>query len=647
MANRKFSTLPDTAVQADLIGSAVMAADDLVASLTKQVPLAVLRRALFAGGTGYTANDPLQAGNTTITGTFAVSGAATFASTADIAGLAQFRAGVKLGVDATGTDAAATGVDVTGPLGSGTGTPAFVRWLVGVQGSSGSTPQTATEAFRVQEVANATAREVAAWNVTGPVMGLMPLNANALGFFEASDGGRFANRVKINRIGNGPLFAGTRGEGSFASPTPPLANSDLFFVSARPVVDAATGASAVVGTINFRSRVNLSTTDYGSLIRFAAAHVGTTVPVSLLDLQGGGTNITEMVSVQPTLRLIPGATQFAIRDSGNTADTFTVNAAGTAITAPLLTSLTHGVQASGTNTAASDLTITGPLSTGNATPAALLWRVGVQGASGSTAQTATEAFRVSEIANATGRFITAENVNGPISAGVASVTSTALRSADDRGFFFSQLTTLLRNGGPTSRVFRANGAANSPTHVLSGEDVGYFSYAAYAQDGTQQVVARIAGAARENVLGTGNRGGRMRFQAAAVGAAGLVNLYDIQSGGAGIAEFASAVATLRIISGATQIAFRDSGNTADTFTVNAAGTAAYFPIATAVGVGTSSNNAAAILQADSTTRGFLPPRMTTAQKNAISTPPAGLVVYDTDLAKLCVYTTAWETITSA
>lgn len=57
-------------------------------------------------------------------------------------------------------------------------------------------------------------------------------------------------------------------------------------------------------------------------------------------------------------------------------------------------------------------------------------------------------------------------------------------------------------------------------------------------------------------------------------------------------------------------------------------------------------NASARLQVDSTTQGFLPPRMTTTQKNAIASPAAGLVVYDTTLAKLCVYTTTWETITS-
>jgi hypothetical protein len=53
------------------------------------------------------------------------------------------------------------------------------------------------------------------------------------------------------------------------------------------------------------------------------------------------------------------------------------------------------------------------------------------------------------------------------------------------------------------------------------------------------------------------------------------------------------------------------------------------------------------LSVDSTTKGFLPPRMTTTQKNAITSPAAGLVVFDTTLMKLCVYTTAWETITSS
>ena len=55
----------------------------------------------------------------------------------------------------------------------------------------------------------------------------------------------------------------------------------------------------------------------------------------------------------------------------------------------------------------------------------------------------------------------------------------------------------------------------------------------------------------------------------------------------------------------------------------------------------------AILQADSTTKGFLPPRMTTGQRTGITSPAAGLMVYDTSLNKLYVFTTGWEQITSA
>lgn len=56
----------------------------------------------------------------------------------------------------------------------------------------------------------------------------------------------------------------------------------------------------------------------------------------------------------------------------------------------------------------------------------------------------------------------------------------------------------------------------------------------------------------------------------------------------------------------------------------------------------------AVLQADDTTRGFLLPRMTTTQKNAIASPATGLMVYDTTLNKLGLWTGAtWETVTSA
>jgi len=64
-------------------------------------------------------------------------------------------------------------------------------------------------------------------------------------------------------------------------------------------------------------------------------------------------------------------------------------------------------------------------------------------------------------------------------------------------------------------------------------------------------------------------------------------------------------------------------------------------------LGTTTDVASSKLTVTSTTQGFLPPRMTTTQKNAISSPATGLMVYDTTLNKLCVFTgTVWETITS-
>ena len=63
-----------------------------------------------------------------------------------------------------------------------------------------------------------------------------------------------------------------------------------------------------------------------------------------------------------------------------------------------------------------------------------------------------------------------------------------------------------------------------------------------------------------------------------------------------------------------------------------------------VGIGVTSPNANAILDVTSTTKAFMPPRMTTAQKNAISSPTAGMVVYDSDMKGISFYDgTAWTT----
>lgn len=61
-----------------------------------------------------------------------------------------------------------------------------------------------------------------------------------------------------------------------------------------------------------------------------------------------------------------------------------------------------------------------------------------------------------------------------------------------------------------------------------------------------------------------------------------------------------------------------------------------------MGIGAQTPVASAKLQVDSTSQGFLMPRMTSTQRLAISSPAPGLQVYDTDLDARCVYSgTHW------
>ena len=77
------------------------------------------------------------------------------------------------------------------------------------------------------------------------------------------------------------------------------------------------------------------------------------------------------------------------------------------------------------------------------------------------------------------------------------------------------------------------------------------------------------------------------------------------------------------------------------FDTNADG---YYSLGLAVGK-TSAPVTTAILELSSVSRGLLLPRMTTAQKNAISTPATSLLLYDTDLATFQYYSgSAWTSL---
>lgn len=66
-----------------------------------------------------------------------------------------------------------------------------------------------------------------------------------------------------------------------------------------------------------------------------------------------------------------------------------------------------------------------------------------------------------------------------------------------------------------------------------------------------------------------------------------------------------------------------------------------------IGIGTAAPDASALLDLHSTTKGLLPPRMSTTEINAIASPAAGLTVYNTTLNTLCFFDgTIWQKVTS-
>jgi hypothetical protein len=67
---------------------------------------------------------------------------------------------------------------------------------------------------------------------------------------------------------------------------------------------------------------------------------------------------------------------------------------------------------------------------------------------------------------------------------------------------------------------------------------------------------------------------------------------------------------------------------------------------TSANIGGNSSIASSVLSCETTTKGFLPPKLTTVQRNAIGSPTTGLIVFDTDLQQICVYVTGkWQKVT--
>lgn len=187
------------------------------------------------------------------------------------------------------------------------------------------------------------------------------------------------------------------------------------------------------------------------------------------------------------------------------------------------------------------------------------------------------------------------------------------------GSFWLQENGILALGqqsaGPSKFFVKGSGSTSATTSLLVQNSAG--TAALTVKDDCSTNIGASGISARMNFINTN----------------GSVTSYIAATGSGGIVEWNS--------SSGSGISFYDGYGYANMFVGGGLSSGAAVAIGKNTAAATSS-----VLEVASTTKGFLPPRMTTTQKNAIATPAAGLVIYDTTLAKLCVYTTTWETITS-
>lgn len=210
------------------------------------------------------------------------------------------------------------GISFAGDMSQAVGDGRYVRRFVGATLAADSYAVTAT----------GPTAEVAMGNPNGAVESLLPTTALNNAWREAGDGARFGSRLKINRLNNTPVLAGTRGNGTFAAPTAPLNAEVLFQINSRPVTDTGgAGTSAVTGAIAFVARENLGAAAWGTLVRVSAGRVGAATTDIISEYRSGGAGIAEVVGGVATWRLVP-LTTGQIRNPANSANYLEWNATG-------------------------------------------------------------------------------------------------------------------------------------------------------------------------------------------------------------------------------------------------------------------------------------------------------------------------------
>ncbi len=201
------------------------------------------------------------------------------------------------------------------------------------------------------------------------------------------------------------------------------------------------------------------------------------------------------------------------------------------------------------------------------------------------------------------------------------VDATAIGATNNFGFYGN-----IPSGTNNWNIFMNGTAPNYLNGVLN---IGTTTLSGYKLDvnGT----ARFAGNSVlfQNTAGAAGTGYAMEFATNS-----LIPRVDFVVNGAYVGQFSALGTDMRFVNTTTgNLLFITSANQ-ERARITSGGS---------FGIGTGSSiNASAKVQVDSTTQGFLPPRMTATQKLAIGTPAAGLMVYDTTLNQMSYYNgTLW------
>ncbi len=189
--------------------------------------------------------------------------------------------------------------------------------------------------------------------------------------------------------------------------------------------------------------------------------------------------------------------------------------------------------------------------------------------------------------------------------------------------------------GSTAHIYTDSEVSTPGDIVIGTYPSGHMDQLYLKQSNAFVGIGTVAPAYKLDVAGDVNVTGNFRVNGTVFGS-GIV---AVANGGTGTATGS--------ITGSTALTF-SAGGTNQNVTLTPSGTG-YTLLNGKIGIGTTTPDASAIMDVNSNSKGFLPPRMTSAQRVAIASPVAGLLVYQTD-GSLGLYQyngSAWSILNSS